>query len=455
MRQETFLERLKKRDLILEVRINPMPEGGIVITFTDITDRVKAQEGLAQANANLEKRVRQRTEELEQLNRELGVAKAEAEDANRSKTRFLAAAGHDVMQPLNAARLYNSSLIERALPPEDERLARNIEASLEAAEDILGALLDISRLDSGALKPELTSFSMADLLDQIVVEFAPSAEDKNLDLRVVRSSLAIRSDRRLLRRVLHNLVSNAIKYTNEGRVLVGCRRRGRRIEIMVCDTGPGIAPTKQDLVFEEFQRLNQTREPGLGLGLSIVKRMCSVLDHRVAVRSVPSRGSVFSVLVPHVSAGLPRASGDEITVRMPRTLRSADSALEGVSVLCIDNDPRILDSMESLLVNWGCHVITATTSREAISEAQSTGHATDIALIDYHLDDATGFDALKSLRWTLDGALPAVLITADRSPALRAQADAAGLPVLSKPVKPAALRALIQRTLVQRASAAE
>ncbi len=455
--QETFLERLSKRDLILEVRINPMPEGGIVITFTDITDRVKAQEGLAQANANLEKRVRQRTEELERLNRELGLAKAEAEDANRSKTRFLAAAGHDVMQPLNAARLYNSSLLERDLPREDERLARNIEASLEAAEDILGALLDISRLDTGALKPELSSFPMDDLLEQIVVEFLPSAEDKNLDLRVVRSSLSIRSDRRLLRRVLHNLVSNAVKYTTEGRVLVGCRRKGRRVEIMVCDTGPGIAPTKQSLVFEEFQRLNETREPGLGLGLSIVKRMCGVLDHGVTVRSVPRRGSVFSVSVPHVPAGLPRAANDEITARMPRArpVRGTDNALEGLSVVCIDNDPRILDSMESLLLNWGCYVTTGTTAREVISEVQAKGRPIDIALIDYHLDDASGFDALKSLRWTLDGALPAVLITADRSPPLKAQADTIGLPVLSKPVKPAALRAVMQRTLVQRPSAAE
>ena len=225
---EPFLERFAERDLVMEVRANPMPDGGIVTTFTDITPSVKAAEELERANESLERRVQERTEELTRLNTELGRAKGEAEQANISKTRFLAAASHDILQPLNAARLYVTSLVERQGGGNDAQLVGNIDASLDAVEEIFGALLDISRLDTGAMKPEIVGFRIDELLRQLEVEFAPLAQEKGLRLDFVPCSLAVQSDRRLLRRLLQNLVSNAIKYTPKGRVLVGCRRhRGR------------------------------------------------------------------------------------------------------------------------------------------------------------------------------------------------------------------------------------
>ena len=242
---------------MIEVRANRMPDGGLVTTFTDITPSVEAAEALERANATLERRVRERTRELTRLNTELERAKAEADDANVSKTRFIAAASHDILQPLNAARLYVTSLIERQRAGEDAELVRNVDASLEAVEEIFAALLDISRLDTGAMKPEMTDFRIDELLRQLEVEFAPLAREKGLDLDFVPCSLAVRSDRRLLRRLLQNLVSNAIKYTPQGRVLIGCRRRGARLRIDVYDTGIGIPQAKRRAVFKEFHRLDQ------------------------------------------------------------------------------------------------------------------------------------------------------------------------------------------------------
>jgi Na+/proline symporter/signal transduction histidine kinase len=249
--QETFQERLSNDGQVLEVRTNSMPQGGIVTTFTDITDRMEAGEALARANENLEKRVRERTAELTKVNRELAKAKAKADDANLGKTRFLAAASHDILQPLNAARLYTTSLVERKRRGEDGRLIRNVDASLEAVEEILGTLLDISRLDTGAMKPEISVFPAAELLMQLKLEFEPMAKDKGLEFQVHPSSLSVRSDRRLLRRVLQNLISNAIKYTESGRVVLGCRRRSdEQLEVQIWDTGYGIPKDKQKLIFK-------------------------------------------------------------------------------------------------------------------------------------------------------------------------------------------------------------
>src|SRR3954447_7514292 len=237
---EPYLERLSERHMVIEVRSNRMPGGGLVITFSDVTPSFEAAEALERANATLEKRVRDRTEELTRLNSELALAKSTAEDANISKTRFLAAASHDILQPLNAARLYVTSLVERQNGGEDSRLVENIDESLEAIEEILGALLDISRLDAGAMTTSITNFKMSDLMRSLEIEFAPIARAKGLDLTFVPCSLPAESDRLLLRRLLQNLISNAIKYTPRGRVLVGCRRRGHSLQTLVYDTGVGI-----------------------------------------------------------------------------------------------------------------------------------------------------------------------------------------------------------------------
>ena len=447
---EPFLERFAERDLVMEVRANPMPDGGIVTTFTDITPSVKAAEELERANESLERRVRERTEELTRLNTELGRAKGEAEQANISKTRFLAAASHDILQPLNAARLYVTSLVERQGGGNDAQLVGNIDASLDAVEEIFGALLDISRLDTGAMKPEIANFRMDELLRQLEVEFTPLAQERGLKLQFVPCSLAVESDRRLLRRLLQNLISNAIKYTPRGRVLIGCRRRRRRLRIDVYDTGLGIPSSKKRAIFQEFHRLDQGAKVarGLGLGLSIVERIARVLDYKIGVVSTVGRGSHFSVEAP-LSAAVPVRQHQRVTREVDRV------QLSGITVLCIDNDLTILDGMETLLGGWGCRVFKAPDLATAIAVVAEAQVSPDGLLVDYHLDDGNGITAINELRRRFGANLAAILITADRSPHVREEARANGTQLLNKPVKPAALRALLTQWRMQRVAAAE
>jgi Na+/proline symporter/signal transduction histidine kinase/ActR/RegA family two-component response regulator len=449
---EPFLERFAERGLVIEVRANPMPDGGLVTTFTDITPSVKSAEALERANATLERRVRERTGELTRLNTELERAKAEADEANVSKTRFVAAASHDILQPLNAARLYVTSLSERRHAGEDANLVQNIDASLEAVEEIFTALLDISRLDTGAMKPELADFGIDELLQRLDVEFAPLARAKGLELVFMPCSLTVRSDRRLLRRLLQNLVSNAIKYTPAGRVLVGCRRRGARLLIEVYDTGIGIPHAKRRAVFREFHRLDQGARVarGVGLGLSIVERIARVLDCEVALKSNVGRGSRFSIEVPRAAA----AAGSPKLRTVPRL---DVGRLDGTVVLCIDNERAILDGMETLLGGWGCRVLTAADLAEALAAMDASGLEPDGLLVDYHLDGGNGIAAIAALRRRLGRQnghdVPAILITADRSLHVREEARAEGAHLLNKPIKPASLRALIAQWRVQRVAA--
>jgi Na+/proline symporter/signal transduction histidine kinase len=447
---EPYLKRFPDRGLVVEIRTNRMPDGGIVTTATDITPSVVAAEALERANATLEMRVRERTTELTRLNAELGRAKGDAEEANVSKTRFLAAASHDILQPLNAARLYVTSLMEREGDGENARLIGNVDASLDAVEEIFGALLDISRLDTGAMRAEFVSFRIDEMLRQLEVEFSPLAREKGLDLQYVPCSLTVRSDRRLLRRLLQNLVSNAIKYTPKGRVLFGCRLRGGNLRIDVYDTGLGIPASKKKIIFREFHRLDEGAKVarGLGLGLSIVQRIGRVLDHKIDLVSVPGRGSRFSVEVP-LSNAAP-------SVQAPREFAAVDrGGLIGTTVLCIDNEPKVLDGMDALLGGWGCRVLKApdlATAVEAIVQSQATPSG---LLVDYHLDKGNGLDAIIELRRRFGAELPAILITADRSPHVRDAAREQDVQVLSKPLKPAALRALMAQWRLPRIAAAE
>jgi signal transduction histidine kinase len=445
---EPFLERFPERGLVVEVRTNRMPGSGIVTTLTDITPSVAAAEALERANASLEGRVRERTRELERLNAELTRAKAEADDANISKTRFLAAASHDILQPLNAARLYVTSLVERRREGEDE-LVGNVDASLEAVEEILGALLDISRLDTGAMKPELEGFRVDALFRQLEVDFAPLARAKGLDLKFVPTALAVRSDRRLLRRLLANLVSNAIKYTPKGRVLVGCRRRGARVRIDVYDTGIGIPKSKRQLIFGEFKRLDEGAQVarGLGLGLSIVERIARVLEHKVELASEVGRGSHFAVRVPQAPA--------LAAERAARAPARANLKLAGLHVICVDNEPKILDGMEALLAGWGCRVSKAADLAGARAALDAEPLPPAGALVDYHLDGGNGLDVIRALRERYGAGLPAILITADRGASVRNAARTLGVAVLHKPLKPASLRALIGQWRLQSVAAAE
>jgi Na+/proline symporter/signal transduction histidine kinase len=445
-----FLERVPECDLVMEVRANHMPDGGLVTTFTDITASVKAAEELERANETLERRVHERTEELTRLNSELARAKSEADQANISKTRFLAAASHDILQPLNAARLYVTSLIERQGDSDDMQLIGNIDASLDAVEEIMGALLDISRLDTGAMKPEIVSLRIDEILRQLEVEFMPLARSKGLQLDFVPCSLAVRSDRRLLRRLLQNLVSNAIKYTLKGRVLVGCRRRGGHLRIDVYDSGLGIPSSKRQAIFQEFHRLDQGAKVarGLGLGLSIVERIARVLNVAVDVESTVDRGSHFSIKVP-LSATVPARD-------VPRAAADVDRGhLVGLVMVCIDNDLTILSGMEVMLGGWGCRVLKATDLETAIEAIKEAGVVPDCLLVDYHLDNGNGIEAIAELQRRYGKHVIAILITADRSPHVREEARVHGFQVLNKPVKPAALRALLSQVRVQRVVAAE
>ncbi len=447
---EPFLERFAERELVIEVRTNRMPGGGIVTTFTDITPSVEAAEALERANESLELRVQERTTELTRLNAELERAKADAEEANISKTRFLAAASHDILQPLNAARLYVTSLVERQGGGEDGRLVTNVDASLEAVEEIFGALLDISRLDTGAMRPEFVSFRIDELMRQLELEFTPMAREKGLELVFEPCTATVRSDRRLLRRLLQNLVSNAIKYTLSGRVFVGCREQDGRLRIDVEDTGLGIPAAQKQAIFREFHRLREGAKVarGLGLGLSIVERLARVLDHKLTLRSKVGEGSQFSVDVPLSSAipTSPPARG---------TLRVDPSKLSGIAVLCLDNDAQILDGMETLLGGWGCQVLKAPDLKTALAVIRKKKIDLSGMLVDYHLDDGNGIDAIVELRRRLKADLPAILITADRSRKVRDEARLRDVPIMHKPIKPAALRALLAQWRLQRIAAAE
>ena len=436
---------------VIELRSSAMPDGGLVVTYTDVSQQVEAERALAQINETLERRVAERTEELQALNIELSRAKAAADDANLSKTRFLAAASHDILQPLNAARLFATALTERvpddveltaAKANEASSLARNIDASLESVEEILTTLLDMSRLDAGAMKPELTTFRIDEIFAQLALEFEPVAQEKQLRLTFVPCRLWIRSDRRLMRRLLQNLVSNAIKYTPKGRVLVGCRRQRRRLSIEVWDTGLGIPDNKRKAVFREFERLDAGARSakGLGLGLSIVERLARVLNVKVALRSEPGRGSVFSVETAAVAA-LPVAAGKagEAAAGRPRY-----QPLAGMVVVAIDNEPRILEGMQILLGGWGCRVITADSASGAQAALAAAGLSPAAIIADYHLGDSAGIDAVVQLRAQF-GNIPAILLTADRSQSVRLEAESKDIKLLNKPLKPAALRSLLSQ----------
>ena len=432
---------------VLEVRTSPMPAGGVAISLMDVTDRVEAAQALEEAKSDLELRVAERTRDLTDLNEQLRRASDAAQQANLGKTRFLAAASHDLLQPLNAARLFLSSLAERDMERGNAELVDRVDISLGAVEDLLAGLLDISKLDAGGVEPQIEDFPIDDLLDALGAEFAAVAEERGIELRVVTSEAFVRSDPRLLRRILQNFLSNAMRYTPAGgRVLIGCRG-GERLRIEVRDTGPGIPADKREAVFQEFQRLQTegVQDQGLGLGLAIVERIARMLGHVIDLRSIEGEGSVFAVSVPRGEA---RKAAEE-----PRDLPAfSDGDMAGAIVLCIDDNADVRDGMEVLLGGWGCDVRTAAAGdrwRRAMGD-----DAPDLIIADYHLENGElGPDVVTEVCGVFERVIPAVIVTADPSESLREEAARRGHMVLDKPVKPAALRALMTRMLAQRAAA--
>jgi signal transduction histidine kinase/ActR/RegA family two-component response regulator len=429
---------------VLEVLYNRIPNGGYVSTYTDVTERHQAAAALREANESLEQRVKRRTEELQR-------AKGEAEQANAAKTRFLAAASHDLLQPLHAARLFASALQEdlsggegAASGERRRELANHLLGSLKSTEFLLGDLLDISSLDSGATKAEMQSFAIGPVLRELAVEFSALARERNLTLGVVPSNLVVRSDPRLLRRILQNLLSNAIRYTRTGGVLLGCRRSGAHVRIAVYDTGVGISPQDQHAVFEEFRRLPSGDQAGatrgLGLGLAIVERTARLLGHPVSLQSIVGRGTCFAVEVAREATASPV---------LPVVPRPAPDMMTELRVLCIDNEPAILMGLRALLEPWGCAVSTAIDGEEALQAF--VGILPDVLVVDYQLGPAeNGLELIGRLRQAWGHTIPALLVTADRSEAVRRAALEAGCDLLGKPVRPASLRRFLAAAALRR-----
>ncbi|WP_275099612.1 NahK/ErcS family hybrid sensor histidine kinase/response regulator [Sedimenticola hydrogenitrophicus] len=454
-----FFEYVRPTGRVLEVRRNPMPNGGFVTTYTDITARRQAAVQLSEAKEHLEERVRERTAALSTLNEqlrqeiaerldveeELRLATKAAEEANLSKTRFLAAASHDLLQPLNAARLFISTLQEQRLAEKTERLVERTDLALQGVENLLSTLLEISKLDAGAVPTKLRDFPISDVLKRLTEEYQPVISDAGLELRMIDSSVTVNSDRKLLERILRNFLSNAVRYTYNGKILIGCRRRKGKLLVQVSDTGLGIGDKDLDTIFDEFHQLKQSGDngaPGVGLGLAIVKRIAGMLDVPVIVDSRLGRGSTFAVEIP--------ISNRKIQSSPPsrRLVPSLEMPLHGASVLVIDNEASIREGMYHLLTSWGCDVFTAADLDEVRRLVESGNLQPDFLIVDYHLDNRiTGVDILLYLEREYDIRAPSIVVTADRSDEMRHQVTKAGYRVLHKPLKPHRLRAWMAHSM--------
>lgn len=379
--------------------------------------------------------------------RALMAAKAEAEQANMGKTRFLAAASHDLQQPLNAARLFLGALADEALGERARELLDRVDAALDTFDDLLSVLIDISKLDAGAWPVTLADVPMQPLLARLAEEYRPQAAAVGLELRAVPCTATIRTDRALFERVLRNLLSNAIRYTAEGRLLLGCRYAGGHVRVQVWDTGIGIPQERLSHVFGEFQRLgNAPRNDGkgLGLGLAIVDRIARLLDLQVDVRSRMGLGSCFSVTVP---CGKAVQAVPPVETAPPM---AAPDIIAGHRILVVENDADSLDAMRALLESWGCDCLHADRTVSALALAQS-GPLPDLVIADYHLDDGgTGLDVITALRSRIGAGLPSLVISSDRSAELRARMKALGHAFLPKPASPARLRAMVSYLVGQR-----
>ncbi|MBY7971850.1 PAS-domain containing protein [Vibrio fluvialis] len=430
--------RVRPDGRVIEVQGNPMPGGGFVMSFTDITVFRDAEQTLKEANENLEERVLERTRELEKLNKQLVSATQRSERESQSKSRFLAAVSHDLMQPLNAARLFASSLAEVARDDEVKRLSHHIESALSAAEDLIGDLLDISRLESGKLEIHPQSFAIKDVLANLNAEFSALARQQGVDFCMVPSSLYVRSDPKLLRRVVQNFLTNAFRYNPKGKVLLGVRRINGKVRIDVWDNGIGIEEDKQQEIFEEFNRGGQVRsDQGLGLGLAISKGIAHVLGHEISMRSWPGRGSVFSLTLEQSQPVVQEAPIVAVA--------EAVSDLSYLRVLCVDNEEDILVGMRDLLERWGCEVKTATDLVSSL-KALDNQWIPDVILSDYRLDNGrTGLEVLQQCRLRLGDGFEGIIISADRSADILDGIKSNGFGFIAKPVKPIKLRAMLNR----------
>ncbi|WP_170409148.1 PAS-domain containing protein [Ruegeria atlantica] len=411
------------RAKILSVFAQEMPDRGFVISFTDVTAERKSAQALVEAKELLEQRVASRTMEL-------ADALNEAERANASKSRFVAAASHDLLQPLSAAKLYVSTLGGGLAEADARDVAAKAESALNSVEHILEALLDISKLDSGRASVHLSSVPVGDLFSQMEDAFGPMAQAKGLGLHFVGTGAVVRSDASYLRRILQNLLSNAIRYTEAGRILVGVRRRRKTFSIQVWDTGIGIAPDQRDIVFQEFKRVHSdaSAADGMGLGLAIVERACGLLKHPIRLQSEPGRGTVFSIDVPSADEARDEQNNGKAAIQPP------SDVLHRTVALLIEDDDALRGALSMAMENWGVQVLEAASKAEAASLLHEIGILPDVIIADYQLKSGkTGTDAIAELAHEF-GQLPGCIISADRSAELVAHCKTAGYPLLHKPI---------------------
>ncbi|MCU0900825.1 MAG: PAS-domain containing protein [Cypionkella sp.] len=418
--------------LILAVFAQEMPDGGFVMSFTDVTAERAAIEALSRANETLEARVMERTLELED-------ALADAERANASRSRFVAAASHDLLQPLSAAKLFIASIGSENLPPAATEALEKAQNALLSVEGILDALLDISKLESGRAAVSVGQVALRPILGQLEAEFAAIAAAKGLRLTVRLVDAAVQTDPAYLRRILQNLIGNAIRYTTQGRVLVAARKRGGMIRLEVWDTGPGIPEEEQDNIFKEFHRLNAraSASEGMGLGLAIVERACALLGHPLGLSSQLGRGTCFMLQVPLMQAAPPPLAAFAPPPR-PRM------RLQGKIGFLVENDPDLCRALALLLEKWGLSVLDAETGEAALALIEELGILPDFFLVDHQLGDGmTGVDFIRTMRGFY-GDVPVRLVTANRSAKVRAEAAAAGVEMMMKPIDAKALEAFLR-----------
>ncbi len=440
------VQRNRTDGTVLEIRGNPLPGGGFVTTYTDVSDYQRALAELTEIRNSLEQKVVHRTAELESVNDELQGLNQELQAASAGKTRFLAAASHDLVQPLNASRLFIDALAAHPLEDKSRQLLTRADRALASAEQLITDMLQIARMDAGDIRPSFTAVSLDSILDDAVAQARLAAGSRGIRLRYRRSCLWVHSDEKMLRRVIQNLLDNAVKYTTLGGVLVAARKRGADISLEVWDTGEGIAREQQQAIFREFCRLtppsshnadNSARQHGYGLGLATVERLCRLLNSPISLSSVPGRGSVFRVRLARASA--------RVEPRLPLSAVSGRGAKLDLQVLCVDNEPSILEAMAALLEGWGCTVHSARNRAEALAAAEP-----DLLLMDFHLDDGdNGIDLAAELLSHWDGGrgyrVPCVIISAENTNTVKNRAHNAGWQFLQKPLRPAALRALLQQ----------
>jgi|AGTN01.1.fsa_nt_gi PAS domain S-box len=393
-------------------------EAGYVLVFQDVSALKLKEQRLTEANEEAERNI-------------------------RARMRFLAAASHDLRQPLQAMALFASALDHHVATPQGRTIVQSLKTSLRGMEEMFDSLLDMSKLDAGVMKAEVQTFLINDLFEQLEVTYGSQAEAAGLDLRIVPSSVAVKSDPRLLARILANFLSNALRYTRSGGVLLGVRHHGSRARVAVYDTGPGIAESQRLEIFREFSQGQctpaQGRGNGVGLGLSIVQRLSRLLNHPLDVRSVPARGSVFAVEVPLAEEFMPEthddADGDE----------SQD--LSGATVLVMDDNVDIQRGLKLLLDEWNCRAVVATSADEALALLAARGAAPDVILSDLHLGaENGGIGAIETVRARTGARAPAFLFTGDTGASTEILEEA-DLLVLRKPVAPMRLRLLLGSAL--------